>query len=148
VAASATLWPLERWGIGAAVFWPLGSQTLTGAEGSAEVSLALFGGGLAHRVPLSSSWQLEAGVWCGAALLRTKGTASAPLAAASDTASSFALHGSLALSHSFSDVVFVQATLLLGALLPEAEVRFVDRTAAHWGTPYGVGALALGLRLF
>ena len=146
--ASALLWPLERWGLGIAAFWPLGEQTLTAAEGSAEVSVALLGGGLSHRVFLSSHWQLQAGVWMGAALLRTDGAASAPFGGQSDLASAFALHGSLALAYSLSDVFFLQAALRLGALLPQAEVRFAERTAAHWGSPYGAGGLALGARLF
>jgi hypothetical protein len=148
IEASALLWPVRRWGLGVAGFVPLGSQQLKGPEGSAEVSLMLLAAGLVHRVALSPAWRLEAGAWGGVALLDTRGVAGeGALGGIEDRASAPAAHASLLLSYSLSETFYVKASLLLGVLLPELEVHFADRQRAHFGAPYGAGALGFGLRL-
>lgn len=145
---SVELWIHPNWGAALRAFLPLNEAQLTGREGTTTISTTLVGLGPSLRVrPAATRWQLDAQLALGLALLRMQASAEPPFEGHDVQASSIALMGSLAVGYQLSAAFRLSSGVLLGKLLPEAEVRFGDRTAATWGALYGGATLAVHAEL-
>jgi hypothetical protein len=148
LAPSVELWFHPNWGAALRAFLPLNEAQLTGPEGSAAISVTLLALGPSLRIrPAATRWQLDAQLALGLALLRMKGSVSPPFEAHDVLASSAGPMGSLAVGYRLSGAFRLSSGVLVGGLLPEAEIEFGERSAATWGALYGGATVALHAEL-
>ncbi len=150
------VWPFDDWGVSIFALVSLEAPRVVTRDGSASVTVFLGGIGPAFRLrPPHTKFQFDASLGGGASLLRVNGSPapSAPvegqtsLVGQTDYATSPMLYASAALRYDFVPEVGVGATVLGGALVPRAQIRFANHTVANWGGLYGVGMLGLTVKI-
>ena len=79
-------------------------------------------------------------------MLRMEGEARAGFVGTTDAATSPTAYGSLGLSYEIAPDVAIAAGVFLGTLFPRATIAFAKTPVAHWGAPYGAGAIGVAFR--
>jgi hypothetical protein len=147
VAPSAEIWITSDWGLVARGFLPLQSSSVSTAKGSADVGVFLGMAGVAYRLrPPPGKWQFQVEAGGGGALLRTEGSARANLVGTTDVATSPTAYASLGLSYEIVPEIALAAAFFVGATFPRATIEFAKEPVAHWGAPYGAGAIGAEFR--
>jgi hypothetical protein len=141
--AGARLEFAERWSFSLNALVPVSHQTVTAAEGEAEVSTWLAGGALDFewsRLPFGG---LRSGIGAALAVTRMSGKASPDFASSEDVVTTFV---PLARSSFYVDLgrrFRLRSGLAVGTTLPEVRVAFGSRDVASWGKPFLVMSLVL-----
>jgi hypothetical protein len=142
VRVGARLRLVSRIGADALLLLPTLPVTLEGAEGSADVSFALFGLGLdASLLPDESAWRSRVGLAGGLIHLRVVGAADAPFGADAETRFLGAGLGRIDVLGRVTRGLWLGAELAAGVTFQRVLVDFAGREAATWGQPFGVLAL-------
>jgi hypothetical protein len=131
-------------GFGLAPFW---SERLVGPEGSARISLSMFGG-VTDLHLIRSRWELRVGAGVGGVLSLMKGAAATGFIGADQTVTAVAPFGHVALTYALGTGGFrLCLGTVVGATFPELSVRFAMREAARWGRPFALGSLGIEIPL-
>ena len=133
----------ERWSFSLNALLPVSHQTVTAAEGEAEVSTWLAGGGLDFewtRLPFGG---LRSGIGAALAVTTMSGNAGPDFASSEDVVTTFV---PLARSSFYVDLgrrFRLRSGVAVGTTLPEVRVAFGSRDVASWGEPVLVMSLVL-----
>jgi hypothetical protein len=133
----------KRWSAGARGLFPLSRQTVSAAEGEADVATWLAVG-LVELDWARFGWGgLRSGVGGGAAVTTMSGEAEeSGFDGASDTVVTFAPLVNTSV-HAGSSRFRVRSSLALGATLPEVRVSFGSREVASFGRPFFLGSVVI-----
>jgi hypothetical protein len=147
VTPSAEIWITSDWGLVARGFLPLQRSSVSTAKGSTDVGVFLGMAGVAYRLrPPPGKWQFQVEAGGGGALLRTEGAARANFVGTTDVATSPTAYASLGFSYEIVPDVAIGAAFFLGATFPRTTIAFAKEPVAHWGAPYGAGAIGAAFR--
>ncbi len=134
----------ERWSIHASGLLPLSEQSITAAEGEADVWTSVVSGALDvewARLPFGG---FRSGAGAGAAVTAMVGVSdSAGFDVASDTVTTLALLADTSFHADFTDWLRLRASVVLGASLPELRIEFGSREVASWGQPFFAASAVL-----
>jgi hypothetical protein len=128
--------PSDHVGVFALAAIPLTSAHVVGAEGSADLTILLAGGGarFGFASPASTVWpSLDIGL-C-AVSLRSVGTASAGFVASSPSAVAASPFARLGLSVAPTARLRLRADVLAGVVAPGVSIQFARHEIATWGRP-------------
>jgi hypothetical protein len=141
--AGARLEFAERWWFSLNALVPVSHQTVTAAEGEAEVSTWLVGSGVDFEWPRLPFGGFRSGIGAALAVTTMSGSASPAFTSSEDVVTTFA---PLARSSFYVDLgrrFRLSSGLAFGATLPKVRVAFGSRDVASWGQPLLVMSLVL-----
>lgn len=141
--AGARLEFAERWSFFLNTLLPVSHQTVTAAEGEAEVSTWLAGGGLDlkwSRLPFGG---FRSGIGGAVAVTTMSGKASPDFASSEDVVTTFVPHVQSSFYVDLGRRFRLRSGLAVGTALPEVRVAFGSREVASWGEPFLVISLVL-----
>jgi hypothetical protein len=134
-------------GLGAFVRVPLAGSTVTASEGSASVSVPLFGADLTASAEPVSWLRLSASAGLALAWVRTSGFATPPFQGQpSNVAVALALAGA-GIAPRITDRLHLCFDGQAGVSLPKADIAFAGHTVATWGRPLGLLSAGVGVDL-
>ncbi|MBN1772459.1 MAG: hypothetical protein JXB32_14410 [Deltaproteobacteria bacterium] len=122
--------------VAAAFAAPLGTPTVTAAEGSADLQPWRAYADLRWLPLAGRGWfQPDFGVGLGAAFVLMSGTAEGPYVGAEDLVTTFVAHVVAGLEYRALDWLALRLDGWVGMTVPGVGVRFGDRRVAEWGWP-------------
>jgi hypothetical protein len=141
-------WLTRSLALDALALLPTFGSRVEGPEGSARISVGMFGAGVAYGSARDARVRVSAGAGVLALALRAEGAARAPDLSRDDVVWAAAPYLRSGLTVGLTGRLAARADLLGGVALPRPVVRFAGHEVARFGQPFVAGVLSAEVEVF